>query len=242
MKTSKPLLVLTILLLLTFTSCRKKPSWPVNGKGSSVEQTRSISNFDRIHLSTDAELEYVQDSVYSVVISAQQNILNILETKTNGSTLQIDLDKTAYNYNKVKIYVHSPNIYNFTISGSGNIKCPGNINTNNLELNISGSGNLSVNSLTTQSLQSKISGSGNVTVSGGLITNQNVSISGSGNINTVDAKSNVCTAKISGSGDITAWVTESLDVNISGSGSMKYKGTPAVNTQISGAGKLIHIN
>lgn len=242
MKPLKAALVLMLLSTLIFSSCRKRTLWPVNGKGSSIDQTRTITNFERIHLSIDAELEYIQDSVYSVVINAQQNILDIIETKTNGSTLIIDFDKTPYDYNKVKIYIHAPKMYELNVSGSGNIKAPQTLTTSALDLTISGSGYININNLVTDQLTAKISGSGDVNLSAGQAKNQSLTVSGSGQMNAGGLQALKNTSKISGSGNITVWVIETLDVNISGSGSIKYKGNPTINSQISGSGKLIHIN
>lgn len=230
-----------IALFLVATACNKHVFGTIKGKGDNVTEVRTVSNFNKIKLSMDADITYVQDSIYYVEISAQANIMEVITTEVSAGELKIDTRKTLRKHNPIKLIIHSPNMVGMDISGSGNITATGSINSNYLDLHISGSGNISLFTLQSDELEMSISGSGNIQIGAGIVVNQKATISGSGNIETLGMTASNASAKISGSGDISLWAVQQLDASISGSGNVKYKGTPTVNVQISGSGSVIHL-
>lgn len=241
MKTVKSIFGIIIVSII-LSSCYTRTTWGVKGKGENINEKRGLSGFNKISLSVDADVYYTQDSVYSVEVIGQSNILKVLRIEVADKKLKIEYMRHVWDHHKVKIYVHSPNMVGMYISGSGDIKSETTIKTIEMETNISGSGNIFIPSLKADELSCKISGSGNISVDAGEVRNEKFSISGSGNINTeyLYSKSNKST--ISGSGDIFTNVSEDLDVTISGSGDVRYRGRPTVNVKTSGSGRLIHID
>ncbi len=240
MKIAKMILPVA-LLFVVLTGCKKHIFNSIKGKGSTVTETRQLTGFNKVRLEIDAEIIYVQDANYYVEISAQQNVLEVIETEISAGELEIDFDKWVRKHNPITITIHAPDMRGLHLSGSGNISVPGTLTTNSLDIKVSGSGNIAIDSLVCEELEVNISGSGDITVSGGSVNNKKATISGSGNINMVDLQSNNAACKISGSGDITVWVEEHLDATISGSGNIRYKGSATVDTHISGSGSVIHI-
>ncbi|WP_343631365.1 head GIN domain-containing protein [Fluviicola sp.] len=230
-----------LLLAVPFSSCKKQVFNSIKGKGQTVTEIRDLSGFNKISLDIDAHVFYTQDSVYYVEISAQQNVLDVITTEISSGELEIDSRKWIRKHNGINIIVHSPDLYALDISGSGNIESAAGISTSTLELNVSGSGNITLSSIHSAELEAKISGSGNISASGGTATNQKSTISGSGNIDMQNLTANHSDAKISGSGNISVWASNQLKATISGSGDIRYRGNPVVNTTISGSGSVIHI-
>ena len=237
----------TLALIISFcvialASCHKRSIVPVVGRGDTASKVYDHSGFDRIDLSIDADIYYTQDSTYYVEVYAQSNIQKALRISVDGSTLRIDAKNPLWKHKTVRINIHSPRIYGLEVSGSGDLSAQTPILTNNLDVNISGSGSVSLSSLTTQSLHTELSGSGKLSVSGGSTIDQSIKASGSGDINLIALSSENSTVYLSGSGSAKLNATKRLDVRISGSGSVKYTGTPAVNSEVSGSGKLSNIN
>ena len=240
-KMKKFKLILTITILTTIiSSCKKNVFNSIVGKGGTVTETRQITGFNSIELSIDANVVYTQDASYYIEISGQENVLDVLTTEVSGGELEIEFRKWVRKHSNITIIIHSPEIKEFEVSGSGNIETSGPINTTDMDLDVSGSGNIVISSLATNDMEANISGSGNIYVNGGTVTNQEVKISGSGNIDFEYLQANNSACKISGSGSITVWVLDQLDATISGSGDVKYTGSPIVNTHISGSGSVIH--
>ncbi|MBA2611971.1 MAG: DUF2807 domain-containing protein [Bacteroidetes bacterium] len=233
--------IFALLLIYSLQACNKGTLWGIHGKGNNISETRNNGTFNKVEVRCDADVDIISDSTFNIDVSAQENILRVLDTKIEGTTLIIEFNKRVRWHSKIKIIIHLKDLNAIILSGSGNINAQNNLAANDLELNISGSGNISVPSVTVQNLNGNISGSGNINISGGTITSAKFSVSGSGNINASEELSTTVKAKISGSGNISINVFESLTAGISGSGHIKYKGTPVINSTISGSGSLIHI-
>jgi len=240
MKSVKISLSLAVLFLVA-TACNKHVFGTVKGKGETVTEVRTVSNFNKIKLSMNADITYVQDSIYYVEVSAQSNVLEVITTEVSAGELKVDTRKTVRKHKPIKLVIHCPTMVGMDISGSGNINATGSIITSYLDLHISGSGNISLYTLQSDELELSISGSGNIQIGAGAVQNQKATVTGSGNIETLEMTASNASAKISGSGDISLWAIQQLDATISGSGNVKYKGTPVINVQISGSGSVIHL-
>lgn len=241
MKSLKWMIPVVLILALHFTSCEKHIFNSIKGKGATVTETRNLTGFNKISLDIDADVTYTQDSVYFVEISAQQNVLDVITTEISAGELEIEFSKWVRKHSNIEIIIHSPDLREVDLDGSGNFESTGMLTTTDLELEVSGSGNIVLYGVTATELDADISGSGNIYISSGVVTNEDAKISGSGNIEADDLKANNSKAKISGSGSISVWVLDQLDATISGSGDIKYKGNPITNTTISGSGSVIHI-
>jgi len=228
------------ILAIGVSSCKKNVFNSIVGKGGTVTETRQITGFSSIDLSIDANVIYTQDASYYVEISGQENVLDVLTMEVSGGELEIEFSKWVRKHSNITIIIHGPNIKELEVSGSGSIETSGPINTTDMDLDVSGSGNIVVSSLVTSDMEAEVSDSGNIYVNGGTVTNQEAKISGSGNIDFEYLQATNSACKISGSGSITVWTTTQLDATISGSGDIKYTGSPIVNTQISGSGSVIH--
>jgi hypothetical protein len=225
-------------IMVIFSSCEK-----VNGDGPVVTETRNNVNFDGIDLRISGEVYFKQDANYKVEISAQRNILDVMETYVADHKLVIKFknDVRVRSHDPVTVIVSGPSASSFRISGSGNISVTGVLAPASMELDVSGSGNIIIPQLNTGWIDADISGSGNIIVSGGTATDEKLKISGSGSIDMANVVATKATTTTSGSGDSKVNVSQSLDVKISGSGSVYYKNNPIINTNISGSGKVIHI-
>ncbi|MBL7766694.1 MAG: DUF2807 domain-containing protein [Chitinophagaceae bacterium] len=231
--------LIALSMLLSMSACKK-----LVGTGPVETQIRTHSNFDGINLSLDATVELKQDSFYSVEISAQHNILEVIRTTMTGSELNIGY-KPPYNIKSkepITIRISCPNVHSLNISGSGSIYCMTNLQTDNLKLNISGSGKMNIPALTASSIDANISGSGRIDVLSGTSSSIGCRISGSGDLNLQDVPATTVITNTSGSGNTKVHAVSSLDATISGSGNVYYKGSPVITSQISGSGKIIHIN
>ncbi len=240
MKNQLITIMLFIAIIFTASSCAKDRMW-VKGHGSDVKVTRNLSNFTGVSLSMDANVELYQDSVYHVELNGQQNVLDVIETNVSGSTLNIRLRKCTNlrHHNTVTIRVYMPSLNNLDISGSGDVKGMNNLKTESLDVNISGSGSLSLDGIITNSFEANISGSGNITFYGNNSCNSaKYTVSGSGNLNAEWLRVDIVDARVSGSGEIKLYAVKQLDATISGSGDIIYRGSPNTNIKISGSGKV----
>jgi len=225
------------LLSFVFLSCEK-----VTGDGPVVTETRNISGFSGIDLRVAGDVYFTQDPNFKVEVRAQQNILEVTETYVSDNRLVIRFKNNVRvrSHEPLAIFVSAPTANHFRISGSGKIVSTGALNPSNMELDISGSGNIEISELQTGVIDATISGSGDIKINSGSATEEKLRISGSGDIDLANVLAGSANTTTSGSGDIRLHAANQLTVKISGSGSVYYKGTPVINTNISGSGKLVH--
>lgn len=243
----KPVLLkitICLVLLTGLASCSKDHQW-IRGEGSNVTNTRVVTDFNEISLSIDANVELIQDSTWQVELNGQQNVLDVIQTRVSGNRLCIDLKRGTHlrRHNTVTVKVHMPALKGVDISGSGNVSCNNNFTMDNLNANVSGSGDIYLKGSVSGHFSANVSGSGNIDLSGESTCNSaRYVISGSGDINAEWLKVVNTDASISGSGKMTIYTTGRLDADISGSGGIRYRGYPSMNVRISGSGKVTAIN
>lgn len=242
MKKNNIILVLSIAVAVFASGCRKG-GLCVRGAGPVVSETRSLASFDKITLDGSADIYIAQDSVQSVTVQAQDNILDILETEVYNGHLKIGFDRNCVkNHEPVKVYLTVPNIWEVRVEGSGNIIGLGSINMSDLRFEIEGSGNIQFPLISANSLGVHISGSGDVNFAGEGASYLDIDINGSGNVRAYDLPVNNVAIDVDGSGDSRVHAIDNLDVRISGSGNVYYLGYPQITSHISGSGDIISAN
>jgi hypothetical protein len=222
--------------LLTSSSCKK-----VIGEGDLQTETRNITDFSGVSASIGGKIYYKIDPVFKVEITAQRNILDVIQaTKSNGHLLLKIKDGVRIKSNEeIIVNICAPTADYFHVSGTGDLIVTGNINATDLDMSISGTGDLTVQAISiANKIKAAISGTGNINVLAGSAKNEELRISGSGKLLLEAVAAENAETTISGSGDIRVSVSQSLDATISGSGSVYYHGNPLISTSISGSGRV----
>jgi len=227
--------IAALIIMSLFTSCEK-----IKGKGEVITETRSTGTFNAISLDMQATVYFTQDTLYSIQVSGQENVLREIIIQVEGTRLVIKVKHGVIlgSHEPVQVYIKAPDVGNLEVSGSGNIFTENTWATDNLSANISGSGTINLASVNTGQLSANISGSGTIKAASGLATREELRISGSGTIDLRSVEASTVYTTTSGSGDTYIHVLDLLDVTISGSGNIWYYGNPAINTHISGSGNL----
>lgn len=231
---SNVILPILIVVISMYTSgCSKER---IVGNGNVIIENRTAPDFSRIISRGDFLVTVVPDSVTSIKVEAESNIIPYINTIVSGNTIIVDFDNdaTIHEHSPIRITLHTLHCEYLELQGSGAINS-GNFNEEAAELFLSGSGNIE-SSFNADKLTVSISCSGSVAINGSA-NETTMRVSGSGNIRALNFRQDICNASISGSGDIYVNVTQKLIATISGSGSVYYTGNPLVETHISGSGK-----
>lgn len=212
----------------------------------SVSQVTTIEpqlgKFDEIHLRISADIYYTQSAEQSVKIEGPAEMLERIEVVVEGERLIIKSKGNKFNIRNITCYISTPEIKKIAIAGSGDIYAQKPVSISDLDLNISGSGNLKFAEIYGQNLSVNISGSGNVRIeSGSLNSTFSITGSGSGNVNAASFEAQNVDVRISGSGKCLVNAAQSLNVVIAGSGDVRYAGRPTINSKISGSGSVSSI-
>lgn len=190
----------------------------VHGSGVGATQPRDVASFKRVELAGSNNVVIRVGEEQSVVVRADDNLLDRITTDVTAGTLVIGQAPGSYAAGSpTSVEIAVPSLDGLTLSGSGNIV---------------------VNDIKAQLLTAMLSGSGNLT-GGGHVKRLVASVSGSGNILLERLIAEDAHAVVSGSGDIFLTATKSLDASVPGSGAILYSGDPAqVSKSVTGMGSI----
>jgi len=233
----KPTAFLLIACAFLISSCHYVMGKRIHGNGVSGTQERSVGDFSSINAMGSMDVIVSQGASPSIRIEADQNLLEYIETKNNGGTIEI-YTREGYNLDpktNIKVYATAPNFNNIDVSGSGKIKSTGKISsTSHLRTHVSGSGDILLEADAPR-IETQISGSGSSTIKG-TTKDFSARISGSGDVHCYDLLSENTEIDIAGSGNAEVYASKTLDVDIAGSGDVRYKGNPSVKQNTAGSG------
>ena len=226
--------------ILSFTSCVKDN---INGEGPVVSENRTVSPFKGLELSINATVHFVEADTYDILIDAQQNIAQVIQTETNNEILVIKIptDTRIENYLPINIYVQAPDADKFNLNGSGSIIISDTLHASFADFNMSGSGSIIVDHMISDDIDSRISGSGKLEVKNGSTITLRNDMSGSGIADLRNVQGSRADVLISGSAQTYLNMSEKIDVKISGSGKLYYFGSPVIDSDISGSGQVIKL-
>jgi hypothetical protein len=238
---------LTTLFILCFVSfpllhsCVFHYGKTLKGNHQIVNETIDIDDYDAIALSLSANVVYRQISQEEpfLQVSVDENIFPLLDISVINKRLVIKEKEDAnLQASHFVIYTNSRSLRKVSISGSGDVLLEKAVNAREMDISITGSGDLKSDSLYCERLNVAITGSGDVDLKGAA-TDASFHITGSGDIEAYDYLVEHLDCRISGSGDIYARVDKKLYARISGSGDIRYKGDPeSVDRKVSGSGSV----
>ena len=209
------------------------------GSGNVIKQTRETGNFNSITIKYPAQITVTQGLSESVKIEAEDNLLAGLQTRVRGDTLEIfykeENNKHVNPTKPVKIMVIVKELKDVNFDSAGDLTLAG-IKSDDLNISVSGAGNLKVNDVVAKSLSSR--SERRSMVAAGETDDFNLTISGFGSFNGKDLHNKTAQIDLSGAGSATIWADEELDAQVSGVGSINYYGSPSVTKQVSGVGSI----
>jgi hypothetical protein len=213
------------------------------GSGNIITETRELDDFRAIEVDYPAQVFISQGDTQSLELEADDDFLPGLKTEVRNGTLEIfyrSEDGKRVNPTKtVKITVVVQDLTEVQFSSAGELTID-QLETDNLQVALTGAGNVHLVDILVQHLSMNLSGAGSTTASG-RADNFDVDISGFGDFKGAELHGQEANVKISGAGSATVWVDNELDAEVSGAGSVNYYGTASVTRQINGVGSIKHL-
>ena len=190
----------------------------LEGSGVAGSQTRELLPFDGVELAGSNEVTIRVGGEQSVVVHADDNLLDRVTTRVRDGKLVIGNDAGGFTTrNPIRVDVTVPAVDELALSGSGTIDVEG---------------------IDADALAIALSGSGAVRASG-RAQRVDVELNGSGDVRLQDLVAQDVHAKMSGTGRIAVNATDSLDAIVPGTGSIVYTGNPpSVRKSVSGIGSV----
>ncbi len=232
---------LTVCLLFTINLKAQR----IRGEGSVVKQTRDVGAFTKVSLECNADVEIMQGATSSVAIETYPNIAALYEIFVDNGVLRIkekkqDYSRWSMSVDKLKIWVTNPTFEKISVSGSGNMVSNGKLTASDIEVEVSGSGDMKIANLTATNSKINVTGSGNIVIQAGKTEGiEDISVRGSGDANLINFAAKTVKAQVVGSGNLSCNASDAYDLSTRGSGDIAYKRTKAtVNSHSSGSGSI----
>jgi len=236
----KNVAILIAVLLLTLPSCIID-GWDqgITGNGNVVEETRDISGFTGVHISSGIDVYLSQGNSFEVRVEADENLQEVILTEMNGSMLVVKTERVSIRRAKSKkVHVTLPELKELKISSAGDCNGQTPFNCEDLRLSISSAGDLTLE-VDAERIDLEISSSGDASISGSADV-FNVDLSSAGDLNAFDLIAARVDVNVSSAGDASVHATEEISMNASSAGNIYYKGdAQVVHSRSSSAGDIV---
>lgn len=215
----------------------------VPGSGNVKTEIREPDAFEAIAIEyPGAEIIVQQGEKETVELEADDNLLPQLSTEVVSGTLTIksmetDWDAMVNPTKPVKINITAKDLNTIVLSAPVGTLAVDDLQTDMLNLVVSGGAQVKLNGLQTDLLDTVLSGAGDIQASG-TADEVKLVLSGLGDFNAADLESKKADIELSGMGGATVRVEEELAATITGAGSIQYFGNPHVEQSINGAGSV----
>lgn len=209
------------------------------GSGKLQAESRVLTGFQAITVSGSINVVLRQGNREGIEVSADNNLLPLIETQVENGTLRIR-PKAGASYltrNPVQVSVDLITLKSLSVGGSGEVSARG-LKADKIDVTIGGSGGVKFADLQTRALELAIGGSGSFSAKG-RADKLDLSVGGSGGVLADALDADDVSITIGGSGGAVVKANRRLDVAIAGSGSVVYSGEAVVSKSIAGSGRVM---
>jgi Putative auto-transporter adhesin, head GIN domain len=190
----------------------------LRGSGIVKTESREVGEFSSISSESVGKVTVKQTGKESLTITADDNILPLLESHVADKILYLTMAKNT-NINPTKPIEFVVEIKNLE------------------SLNIKGVGSIEVKDIRGKRLSVSLDGVGTMTIAGSVDV-LDLSLSGVGSFQGENFKTKQATVRNSGVGSAVVNVSDELDATVSGVGSVEYIGSPQVRESGQGVGSV----
>lgn len=233
--------ILKIFLLLGmagfFTSCLfMGPS--VKGNGDVVEEVRHPGSFSGIKVTSGMNVYLIQGDDTRVVVVADKNLHEVIETVVVDGTLEIRALANIWNASSKKVMVYFNKVREIEATAGSNIFSGSRLVLGQLDLRASAGSNFQME-LEAELINVSVSSGANI-----LLEGQSKQItartSSGGNLKAEDFRADI--SDIKASSGANAWITamKEITAHASSGGNIFYYGTPETTNTTASSGGNVH--
>ena len=241
-KTLKSFAMISMLLSLGYgvLSCDKDKNESttnsllvVDGTGSdnkvvasdgTTDTEYTLKDFHSINVSHTFSIKVISSSQYKITVTHSDNLKDHLKLDNSDSILSLGLSPGTYSNAKLSAVIHLPTLKGLEASGSSSIEVP-EFNTNNMEINISGTSTLSGKLSIKNKLEADVSGGSTVQLEG---STQSATMDVSG-VSKFEGKNFIISGALkldcSGASQVSLKANGSISSDVTGGGNFKNYGS-----------------
>lgn len=207
--------------------------------GPSIDQTRTVEAFKGLDVSNNIEVEFVQDSVKQLVVSAPQEALSEVITEVVDGKLKIYTESFFVNY-PVKVSIHNDSLTYIEGSGAARFKTQNIVNSPALTVKLSGASSADLDFNISGTSEFDLSGAAKADVNGNA-GKTDIHASGASKFEGNEFKVFEAVADANGASKISIYATKRLDAEASGASDIDCEGNPTVVKRNESGGSSIRI-
>lgn len=209
---------------ILFTSCWfMGPS--VKGNGNVTEEVRHVDDFEQIKVSRGMNVYIIQGSPAKVLVIADSNLHESIETEVNGDVLTVSVNENIRWAKEKKVMITIEKLSRLQVSSGANAYSQAQITSENLEIKAS-SGAKAKMEVNTNYLKAECSSGANIYLAGEAKQAELETSSGA-NLKGAELKAGQCKMKASSGGNVASTVIGKLEAKASGGGNIVYYGEPS---------------
>ncbi|MBP3517058.1 MAG: DUF2807 domain-containing protein [Parabacteroides sp.] len=218
----------------------------VSGDGNIVSKEIPTEDYSKIRIKGEnIDLRYTQsDGAPYLKIETDQNILDLLEIKSNSNELVIrPQDRhTGIRPTRFIVETNSTALKALRMAGSGNCNLGTGLTGDKLEIKTAGGGTIEAEAIAIAHLDCEIAGSCTLCLSG-KTEKMEIESAGSSKVKAFDLETDELDCQAAGSTHIEVTANKTISVQIAGSGTIRYKGNPDIKRKdIAGSGSITKVD
>lgn len=174
-----------------------------------VNRQMSVKYFSQIDIKGSVDVVFTQTKGGKphVKITADKDALGNVAVVSDGKTLSVGGKTTGWNSffgsGDVKVYVFAPDLTAVRISGSGDFKAGGKVDTDNLSVFVRGSGDVEMKNVICDNASIQVLGSGDVEIKNLVAQRRaDINLKGSGDVEIGFTRTGHVSCAVYGSGDV----------------------------------------
>ena len=228
--------ILAVLCMLVSSCWFLGPS--IKGNRNVTEEIRQVGEFDQIKVSRGMNVYITQGSPAKVVVIADNNLHEVIETTVEGQVLIITTKENIGSAKEKKVMVTVDKLSGVAATSGANVWSQSSIISDDLKLHANSGANVTLE-VNAKILNADCSSGANIKLSG-LAKEAELETSSGANLKGEALKADQCSMRASSGGNVSSTVIEKLDAKASSGGSVVYYGEPKSTDVNTSSGGSIH--
>ena len=221
------------IAIITLSACQFK-----RGSGNIISEKRATGDFKGIAVGGDFDVQLLTGPVTEVLVEADDNMMNYVETRVSGDILKIGL-RDLHNYGDAhrKVYITAPEITSIRASAAADVTAGNGLKSaGKLSFSSSSSGNISAE-VDAPEIEVETSSASTVKL-WGRTRNFHATASSGADVKAFDLLSENASVNASSGASARVHASLSLNANASSGANIVYRGSATLQKTVSSGGNV----
>lgn len=232
--------VFALLILATLTiSCAGNMFNSVSGNRNVKTENRKIQdNFSVVKVSAGIDLYITQGNEVSLVVEADENLLDIIKTEVNeNGKLSIYSEKNIWKAKARKVHLTLTNIEELIATSGSDVYTENTLKATRFKVSVTSGADAKID-VDAENVESNATSGADLSISG-VATNHTSSATSGSSIYAFGLKSKKAKVSVTSGADIDIYASESIDARATSGGDVDFKGNPTnVNKKETSGGDI----